>query len=283
MVDAETVEQPHEVLGREVPGRALGVRAAPEPAGARVVRRHTGAQAGLHVGEGLAVGVVEVQREPVDVGAGLGERLHERGDVARGADADRVAEAELADAHLEQPLPDRDDLLGLDRALPGVAEAHRDVAADVHPRRERPLDRRGEHLELGVQRAVEVLGREGLGGAGEDRHVPQAELERPVQAALVGHQHGALDALGTKAGHQLGGVGQLRHPARVDEGGGLDDRQPGGQQPPHELLLHLHRDDALLVLQAVARADLVDPHPPGQPRCGHGRGAGDDAGHSWSS
>ena len=280
MVDAQSVEQPHEVLGREVAGGALGVRAPAEPAGAGVVRRHAGAQPGLHVGEGLAVGVVEVQREPVDVGARGGERLHQRRDVAGGADADGVAEAELGGTHRQQPLPHLDDLLGRDRTLPRVAEAHRDVGADVHPRGERTLDGRGEHLELGLQRAVEVLGREGLGRAGEDGDVAQAELERPVEAALVGDQHGTVAAVVAQTAHQLGGVGQLRDPAGVDEGGRLDDGQPGGQQPPHELLLDLHRDHALLVLQAVARADLVDPHPAGQPRRGHRGGAGDDAGHA---
>ena len=42
-------------------------------------------------------------------------------------------------------------------------------------------------------------------------------------------------------------------PMRVHEAGGLDDRQPGREQPADELGLGLHRDDALLVLQAVAR------------------------------
>ena len=57
---------------------------------------------------------------------------------------------------------------------------------------------------------------------------------------------------------QLAGVGELRHPLRVHEAGRLDDGQPGSEQALDELGLRLDRDDAVLVLQAVAGADLVD-------------------------
>ncbi len=94
----------------------------------------------------------------------------------------------------------------------------------------------------------------------------EPEREGPVEAALVGHQHGEVDAVGAQARHQLLGVGQLRHPARVHEAGRLDDRQPGGEEPAYELLLDLDGHQGLLVLQAVARSDLVDRHALGQPR-----------------
>ena len=114
---------------------------------------------------------------------------------------------------------------------------------------------------------MRLLLREGLGGAAEDRDVPQAELERPVEPALVGHQHRQVaTAVGAEPGHQLLGVGELRHPLRVHEAGRLDDRQPGGDQPAYELRLDVGGHDRLLVLQAVARADLVDRDPLGQPR-----------------
>ena len=65
--------------------------------------------------------------------------------------------------------------------------------------------------------------------------------------------------------HQLGRVGELGDPPRVHEAGRLDDRQAGGEQALDELGLGLDRDDALLVLQAVAGADLVDGDALGQP------------------
>src|SRR4051794_21689446 len=75
VLDPETGQEPEQVLGGEVARRALGVGAAAEATGARVVRRDTGAQTGLDVGQRLAVGVVEVQGQVGHADAGLGERL----------------------------------------------------------------------------------------------------------------------------------------------------------------------------------------------------------------
>src|SRR5215213_3622690 len=103
VLDAETGEQPDQVLGRQVAGRALRVGTAAEATGARVVRRDAGAQAGHRVRQRLSVRVVEVQGEVVDGHAGLGERAHQRRHVAGRADPDRVAQAELARAEVEEP------------------------------------------------------------------------------------------------------------------------------------------------------------------------------------
>ena len=62
---AQAVEQPHQVLGGEVAGRAPGERAAAEAAGAGVDGRDAAAQRSQRVGERLAVRVVEVHRQPV--------------------------------------------------------------------------------------------------------------------------------------------------------------------------------------------------------------------------
>ena len=183
--------------------------------------------------------------------------------MTRRPDADGVAERELAGAEVVEALADLDHLVDRHVALPGVAEAHADVGAHVEPG-VAGADHGGlEHRELLVEAAVEVALREGLGRAAEDRDVAAAELEGAVESAFVRHQHGQLLAglaelaLDQQA-HQLGGVGQLGHPLGVHEAGGLDDGQAGGEQAPDELGLRLDRDDALLVLQAVARADLVD-------------------------
>jgi hypothetical protein len=64
VLDPQTGEEPHEVLGGEVARGALGVGAAAEAAGGGIVRRHAGLEPRVDVGEGLAVGVVEVEREP---------------------------------------------------------------------------------------------------------------------------------------------------------------------------------------------------------------------------
>ena len=184
--------------------------------------------------------------------------------MARSADADGVAEAELAGAQVEETLADGGHLLDRDVALPRVAEAHRDIRPDVEAVLAGPLHRRLEHRELLVEAAVEVLLGERLGGAAEDRDVPDAELQGPVEATLVGHQHRvAVEPAASRVelvetSYDVLRVGQLGHPLRVHEAGRLDDRQPRGGEPVDELDLGGGRDQALLVLQAVARADLVD-------------------------
>src|SRR5450631_32920 len=89
--------------------------------------------------------------------------------------------------------------------------------------------------------------------------------ERGIQTSLVGHQDWPVTpaAFLTEQTEQLRGVGELRDPFRWHEGCRLDHVEPGGHQTPDELGLDLHRDQALLVLESVARSDLVDGDPPG--------------------
>src|SRR5436190_2960166 len=112
---------------------------------------------------------MEVQGQAVDVRPGALERVDQSRDVAGGAHADGVAEAELTRPEVEQASPDRDDLLDRYGAFPGVAEAHRDVRADVDSGVARTPYDGLEHRELRVQRPVEALLGERLGGAAEDR------------------------------------------------------------------------------------------------------------------
>src|SRR3954453_11831955 len=188
VLDAESGEEPDEILGGEVASRALGVGAAAEAPGAAVERRDSGEQSGVGVGEGLAVGVVEVESEGAHVRAGAAELVDQCSDVAGGAHADGVAEAELTGAEVEQTAADRDDLPDGHGALPWVAEAHRDVGPHVEAGVAGAAYDRLEHRELLVQRAVQVLLRERLRGAAEDRDVAAPELEGAVEATLVGHQ-----------------------------------------------------------------------------------------------
>ena len=81
-------------------------------------------------------------------------------------------------------------------------------------------------------------------------------------AALVRHQRAVADA--GKHGQrrrQLVGVGELRDPLRGDEGGDLDAAQPGERQARHQLALRGGGDRVGLVLQPVARTDLVERAP----------------------
>lgn len=67
--------------------------------------------------------------------------------MAGGGDADGVAQAQFVAAQVHQGLGDPDHLVDGDGALPWVAEAHGEIAADVHPVLAGPGDDRREHGE----------------------------------------------------------------------------------------------------------------------------------------
>jgi hypothetical protein len=84
-------------------------------------------------------------------------------------------------------------------------------------------------------------------------------LERPLEAARIGHERGVQRAgASCDAGEHLAGIRHLRHPARADERTGLDHRQAGGAEPIDERDLVGGGDDGVLVLQPVARAHFDD-------------------------
>lgn len=284
-LDAETVEHPHQVLGGEVAGGALRVRTAAEAARGGVDRGHAVLERREGVGEGLAVGVVEVHADPLGGDAFRVQRGQQRPDVARGGDADGVAEAELVAAEVEQRLGGADDLGERDRSLPGVAEAHGQVAAYVGPVFLGAGHDGLEHGEGLGDGAVEVAGGEGLGGRTEDGDAGGAQGQRPVETALVGDEDGQGRVDVGEEGEQLLRVGQLGHPLGVDEAGGLDGGQPGSGQAADELGLDGGRDGRLLVLQPVTGADLVDADAGRQlgNRDGHGQSVHDVSSFSSSS
>jgi len=93
----------------------------------------------------------------------------------------------------------------------------------------------------------------------EDGDLAGAGLQRCIEALQIGRQNRVdrsrvpLDAL-----HHGRVVAHLRHPLRRDERRCLDDAQAGIGQPLDQFDLGRGRNDQLLVLQPVARADLDD-------------------------
>ena len=152
-------------------------------------------------------------------------------------------------------------------ALVGAPKAggeHRLAAQALGPgAREHALEA-GEGLRDGAVDVAAVVGlRDG------DDHVylvkAGAVAQRALEAALVGDQHahrnpgGDVDPL-----QHLGGVGELGEHVGAHEARDLEARQPGARERVDQLHLALGGDHVGLVLEAVARADLPDPHRPGQ-------------------
>ena len=123
------VEQVDEVLGGQVAGRARRVRAAAGPAGRGVEAADAELERRGDVGQRRAARVVEVHRQPLGADAGRQQRADHAAHVGRPGHADRVADAELVDAELQQPLRDAHDGGLADLALVRAAEGGADVAA----------------------------------------------------------------------------------------------------------------------------------------------------------
>ena len=195
-LDPHLVQHRDDVLAGDVAGRARRDRAAAELAEAGLEGVDSLLERGEHVGEALAAGVVEVGGElgPGEALAGGGEEL---ADLARVGHPGGVAEADLGAAGGGEALGDLEDPLGRHLALVGAAEGGRDHALAAQP----GLGRGGEGaLEAGqrlLDRAVDVLAVVGLGGGEEDADLVEAvaQVERPLEAALVGDQDREGDAV----------------------------------------------------------------------------------------
>ena len=226
---------------------------------------------GVDVADPLGVGVVEMAAHLLD--REVAQRpLHRRLHLLRRADADGVGDAAVVDADLLHQLDDVLDLVGADLALVGTAERHRDRGADLDALGLGGVDHRPEALDALGDRAVDVAPAEGLARGGEDHDLVGPLFARRrqggVEALHVRHQHRiAHPGLAGDAGHDGGVVAHLRHPLRADEAGDLDLLQPGVLEPLHQLDLDARVDGLLLVLQAVARADVDQGHAARQ--CAH--------------
>ena len=183
VLDAQAVEQVDEVLGREVAHRArTGERAAAEAARGAVDHGHAPLERRVDVGQGLAARVVGVQPDAPDVD----QRQHgveDARDVAGGRRADRVAEADLVAAEVEQPAGHAGGRRRGHLALVRAAERDRHVPADAHRpgcRVRHDAGRVGERLLGGP---VEVGAVERIGRADDDRDLVGARGDGALEAA----------------------------------------------------------------------------------------------------
>ncbi len=184
-------------------------------------------------------------------------------------DADGVCEDESVGAALGDAAGDVEHPPGIDLALERAAERdaqrHRRAEPvlartrhDATGRRDRLLD--GRALVPFVER---------LGDAEGEPHLVEPGRDEPLVAALVEREPGAHDSWRlSDCLDDLLRVRHLRHAPRVDEARDLDRRHTRADELPDELDASRDVEDLRLVLQTVARADVVHGHS----RRGHGRG-----------
>ena len=156
---------------------------------------------------------------------------------------------------------------GCDFALERAIGRTGDVAAQRHPVVARRLGHRRESRQALGDRAVDVAPAERLRRRGEDRDLRGAGRPRRRVALQVRRQRAIDDARRARdPGQHRRAVGHLRHPLRADEARDLDMAEAAAGQEVDERDLLRRRDRPRLVLQPVARADLVDRHAITHPR-----------------
>ena len=227
-VDAQAIKQVKHVLGGNVAGGALGVRAAAQAGDRAVEYGNAFQQAGVDIGQGLAVGVVEVPGELFarDVTT---DHLEQAASLPGGASADGVAQRDFVAAHGEQLAGHRSDLLGCDFALIGAAKHAGDIAAHADAVGLGRVHYWDEALQTLGDGAVDVALGESLGGRGEHCHFLHPSLDGSLEALEVGRQRAIHHArLTLDAGEHLGAAGHLWHPLGRDEAAHLDVDQAGG-------------------------------------------------------
>ena len=197
----------------------------------------------------------------VERDAGRDGQPGQRRDLGRHADPDRVAEADLVDAEVEQPERDLDRARRLDAPRIRTAEGGRDVAAPPPTEVDRHARGPGAKAASDSSTVIPMLAVVNASVAA----VKTAMASTPgrlgaLQAAHVRDEDRIADAgRAREAGHQRIRVGELRDRPRGDEARRLDLAQAGVGQELDEARLGRGRDRERLVLEAVARPDLVDP------------------------
>ena len=259
-VHAHAVQHVDHVFGRHIAGRALGIGTAPQPRHGGVELPDTHLQAGQGVGQGLAIGVVEMARHVVDIvvlQGGFHGALH----LARCAHAYGVGHTDMLHADVLHQAGQHAHAFGRDLALVRATHGARHGATHTDA-----LDKRGGHhrtetLDALRNRAIDIALAESLTGSGEHHNLLRPELRwrgyGRLEALQIRREHRIPHARAAPdAGHHLAVVGHLRHPFRAHETRDLDFLQPGVLQAVHEFDLDIGRDGLLFVLQAVARANV---------------------------
>ncbi len=154
-VDTQPIEQVNHIFRGDVTAGALGVRAAAEARDGAVEYRDSFKQAGVDVGHGLAVGVVEVPGQFVPWHDG-GNHVEHLAGGARGAGANGVAQGYLVAAHGVEFAGDPGHLFRCDVTFIGAAQHTGHVTTHGHAVLSGRLHDRHETLQAFADRAIDV-------------------------------------------------------------------------------------------------------------------------------
>ena len=178
------------------------------------------------------------------------------------ADTDRVAEADLVDAEVQQPARDVDGGAPA-RQRPCTGSRTRSTRTRAATSRARPARARtgAKAASDSVDRHPDVVRREGVGRRGEDGDRIDAGRLRAGQAALVRDEHRVADAArdaggAARSSSASASCGMAR--GETNDVASIS-RRPASASSSMKRSLSAVGIGVGLVLQAVARPDLVDP------------------------
>src|SRR5947209_2692120 len=211
---------------------------------------------GMDVIDEIQSAATDARDRPVEQGG------HHPVDVPWLGHPDGVADRDLVASEVGQLAGDAHDVGRGDRPLVGASERGGNVSAGPHASLAGRRHDGAERVDGLRDRHANVGAGERLRGGGEHRDRVGTGLHRALEAPHVGDEHRvAHPRPAPDAREHLAGVRQLRHRVGPDEGRHLDHGQPGVRQQLHELDLRIGRQDPVLVLEAVAWADLDHRRP----------------------
>ncbi len=123
-LDSHAIQHVHQILGCDIPGSTFRIRTAAQSRHRAVQHRNVKFQAGQDVRQGLAVCVMEVQRDAPDRHVAR-HAFDQPPRLQWRADADRVAERDLIAAEFDQPRRVVAHGLGCDPPLGTGSPTHR--------------------------------------------------------------------------------------------------------------------------------------------------------------
>nr|GEU28319.1 conserved hypothetical protein [Tanacetum cinerariifolium] len=256
-LDAEALHQVQHILGGDVAGGALGVRAAAQSRDRRVIDRDAHFQAGVDIGQRLAVRVVEVAGQGVD-GKFSGGACHHRLRVARGGHADGVGDVDFIATEVAHAAHHVGHGFGRHLALVRAAERAADAAAQAQAVLFGCLRHAFEAGDRFGDRAVDVFLREGLGGGAENHHLVGARRQRRFKPLQIGRERGIDGArAAVDGGHDVGAGGHLRHPLGRHERRRFDVAKARAGQAVDQFRLDVAVDDFADRFAAFEFADFL--------------------------
>ncbi len=265
-LDAHAGEQIGQVFGRDIAARARRMRATADAAGAGIEAAHAGLPRSKYIRGAETARIVEVAARQLVAGDGkalLEECLH----LQRIGVADGIGQADTVDTGIECRAHQAQHFGRFDAALNRAAEGRRQADFDQASRAFRiaQIDDAADLFHHFVGRFAQVRQAVRMAGRQRQQHRVRVGLDRAFGTFQIRHQHRRQQARQRFCeGHQIGGIGELRHQFGRHEGADLDFAQARRMRGTQPFELVRGGQYARQDLQAITQADFANHDRLGQ-------------------